>query len=161
MNRIFRMMNGFWCLIDFNSILLLIPFFYFWTMIFYRTKNLRTKMNPVPSCTSCLIFSEENWIGDETPRLRCRSARGDKAAHCHSDWSDERREERNGGISLKIFFRQDEQDFQDDLIILTFFIFKYVLLLIFVLYYKIIFLDFALIKIFIFKWILFHPVYPV
>ncbi len=27
------------------------------------------------------------------------SARGDMTARCHSDWSDERSEERNGGIS--------------------------------------------------------------
>ncbi len=38
--------------------------------------------------------------GNEPPRLRFRSARGDTSSCCHSDWSDERSEERNGGISL-------------------------------------------------------------
>jgi len=61
-------------------------------------------MNPVPSCLSCpkILFLRARRIGEETPRLRYRSARGNTAARCHSDWSDERSEERSGGISLTV-----------------------------------------------------------
>ena len=65
--------------------------------------------NPVLSCP---IFSTHPaW--EETPRLRYRSARGDMVTCCHSDWSDERSEERNGGISWRIFFDRMNRIFQD------------------------------------------------
>ena len=86
-------------MIDVNSILLLLPFFKNESclILYILSKNsfqekVGWMMRPLDSADAPLGVTE-----GKNDAARC-----DTAARCYSDWSDERSEERSGGISLTV-----------------------------------------------------------